>query len=87
MTKLEINVDLLPDKHTEFMQSWQTFIDHVRTRNGLEGFDLKQSDLHCEITLRWENQQLLDEFLMDRWYAFITGAIKVLGKNSTCDIV
>ena len=67
MNQLELHVDLLPDKHTEFMQSWQTFIDHIRNKKDLDGFELKQSDLHCEIILRWKNQEALNSFKKDRW--------------------
>ena len=86
MNQLELHVDLLPDKHTEFMQSWQTFIDHIRNKKDLDGFELKQSDLHCEIILRWKNQEALNSFKKDRWCAFIIGAINVLGNNSSSKI-
>lgn len=83
MINLEINVDLLPDKHTEFMQSWQTFIEHIKNTNGLEGFELNQSDDHCRILLRWHEKQHLNEFTSNKWYSFIMGAVKVLGAESS----
>lgn len=86
MITLEFHVDLLPDKHTEFMQSWQTFIDHVRNTQGLESFELNQADQHCRVLLHWTNKESLDKFFVNRWYAFFSGALKVLGTNSSWNI-
>lgn len=87
MITLELDVDLLPDKHTEFMQSWQTFIEHVRCSNGLDGFELNQSDSHCKILLRWQEKQYLNEFTSNKWYPFIIGAMKVLGAKSSTTVI
>lgn len=83
MTSIELHVDLYPEKYSEFIQSWQTFIEHVRDEEGLLGFDLNQKDQSCVIILRWENEAYLRSFVTGKWYSFITGAIHVLGKDSS----
>ena len=83
MSRIILHFDLLPNKYTEFMYSWQTFIDHVQTNEGFESFDLKQTNLQCDIILNWKSKESLILFMGTKWYSFINGAISVLGSNSS----
>ena len=83
MIQLAIHVDLLQDKLSEFIQSWESFSQHVKNKDGLVSYTMKPAGKSAyDIELNFTDHDQLEQLQHDSCYEFLIGAIETLGNNS-----
>lgn len=83
MIQLTIHVELLPDKLNEFNQSWESFVQHKNSINGLASCEkncIRGSSF--KIVLQSVSQDQMNIFKESEWFEFLIGAIATLGDKS-----
>lgn len=83
MVQLNIQVDLLPEKLNEFLQSWESFAQHAINCTMLVSHTMKLTgDNAYEIKLTCKGKKQLQQLKTDGWFEFLIGAIETLGDKS-----
>lgn len=83
MIQLNIHVDLLPGKLNEFMQSWESFSQHIKNYEGLVSYTMKPAGKSAyDIELNCIGKKQLNNLQKAIWYEFLWGAIETLGDKS-----
>lgn len=82
MVSLEIEADILVNKHLEFSQSKLAFINDIQRAPGYVNF-LEKPGRTFQIKVSWENKACIDNFMQSEQFHFFKGAIITLsGKNT-----
>ena len=85
MIFLEIEADILTNKHFEFSQSKLAFINEIQKAPGYVNFMEKPGKLF-HIKVSWENKNSLDDFILSEHFHFFKGAIITLSGKNTISI-